>query len=115
MGEGAAKEYFAWLDQQDLHDPLEVMNPSVANWREARPDRLFALIQSVTALGLTNEDNWRPAAKVPTVCAQKGKPDVAAPGAQKLANALPTGQKIPQQFLDAFTDLFTKTLHRVTV
>lgn len=89
--------------------------PSIVNWREARPDRLFALIQSVTALGLTDEKNWRPAAKVLAVCAQQKKPDVAAPSAQRLANTLPEGQALPQQFLDAFTGLFSKTLHRVKV
>jgi MoxR-like ATPase len=114
VGEGAAKEYFKWVAAQDLYDPREVMNnPSIVDWK-SRPDRIFSLVQSITALGLLDENDWRPAAKVLTVCAQAGRADVAAGGAQRLGNALPKGQKMPQQFLDAFTGLFTKTLHRVS-
>lgn len=115
VGEGAAKEYFAWVASQDLHDPLEVMNdPSIVDWKKSRPDRLFALMQSITALGLGDAKNWLPATRVMTACANSGKADVAAGGAQRLANAIPSGKDYPQSFLDAFTTLFTQTLHRVT-
>lgn len=115
VGKGVAQEYFKWVASEDLYDPREVLNdPSIVDWK-SRPDRIFSLIQSVTALGLMDEKDWRPAAKVLTVCAQNNRADVAAGGAQRLGNALPKGQKMPQPFLDAFTGLFTKTRHRVTV
>lgn len=115
VGEGAAKEYFNWVTAQDLHDPLEVMNdPSIVDWKKARPDRLFALIQSITALGLMDEKNWRPALKVLTYCSEAGKADVAAGGAQRLGNAIPDGEGLPQRFVTAFMDLFSHTLHKVT-
>lgn len=115
VGAGPASEYFKWLAKQDLYDPKEVLNdPSIVDWT-SRPDRIFSLIQSITALGLMNEDDWHPAIKVLTFCARANRADVASGGALKLGNAIPKGKRLPQPFLDAFTGLFTKTLHRVSV
>jgi hypothetical protein len=115
VGQGAAKEYFKWLAAQDLYDPREVLNdPSIVDWK-SRPDRIFSLVQSITALGLLDEDDWLPAIKVLTFCSRANRADVAAGGALRLGNAIPKGKKLPQPFLDAFTGLFTKTAHRVSV
>lgn len=116
VGEGAATEYFTWVIAQDLHDPMEVLNdPSVVDWKNARPDRLFALTQSITALGLMDKKNWRPALKVLTFCSEAGKADIAAGGAERLGNAIPEGETLPKRFVEAFVSLFSHTLHRVTV
>lgn len=118
VGEGAAKEYFVWLAAADLHDPAEVIDGIVqVDWRNERADRLFALVQGVTALGLAgNGELWRPAALVLAECAENGKPDVAFPSAQKLANNMPMGVRgIPQRFADAFMELFGNTKYKVAV
>ncbi|WP_156144130.1 hypothetical protein [Sinomonas humi] len=113
VGHGAGTEYLAWVAANDLYDPLEVMNdPSIVDFG-ARPDKLFALAQSVTALGLLSDANWSPAAHVLTVFAENGKPDVAMPGATKLLNQLPKGKRVPERFRAAFMALFQHTQHRV--
>jgi hypothetical protein len=85
------------------------------NWKEERADRLFALVQGVTALGLAGDaELWRKAATVLAKCAEGDKPDVAFPSAQKLANNMPKGVRgIPTRFADAFMDLFGNTKYKV--
>ncbi|WP_457974190.1 hypothetical protein [Arthrobacter sp. D1-17] len=87
------------------------------NWKNERADRLFALVQGVTALGLSGDaDLWRKAALVLAKCAEGGKPDVAFPSAQKLADNMPKGiRRLPQQFAGAFMDLFGNTKYKVAV
>ncbi|WP_051442123.1 AAA family ATPase [Arthrobacter sp. H14] len=115
VGEGAATEYFAWLAASDLHDPAEVIdNPTMVNWRDERADRLFALVQAVTALGLSKPELWRKATLVMAACADGGKPDAAAPGAQKLMNNKPDDAKMPVEFRVAFLELFSATHNTVS-
>lgn len=118
VGEGAATEYFAWLAAADLYDPAEVIDGTVSvNWKEERADRLFALVQGVTALGLSGDSAlWQKAAAVLAKCADGGKADVAFPSAQKLANNMPKDVKgIPAQFKNAFLDLFSNTKYKVAL
>lgn len=115
VGEGIAREYFAWITTEDLHDPFEVMDdPSIVKWSTERPDRLFVLMQSVSALA-TGEPKryWRKAMDVMTACAQGGKPDAAAPGAMTLLTAMPVGESIPASFSAAFKGLMERTRYGV--
>ena len=115
VGEGAANEYFAWVSQNDLHNPAEVLaDPSIVDWKGDRPDRLFALMRGVNALVLSDGSKkvWEQGVKALIACANGGRPDVALPYAQTLANNMPEGATIPQAFLDAFTDL-TQRVGRV--
>lgn len=115
VGEGAATEYFSWVASSDLHDPAEVIdNPGMVDWKNERADRLFALVQSVTSLGLAKDELWRKATLVMAACAEGGKPDAAAPGAQKLMTNKPEDAKMPSQFRDAFLELFSTTRHTVS-
>lgn len=118
VGEGYATEYFSWLAAADLYDPAEVIDGTVTvDWKKERADRLFALVQAVATLGLAGDaDLWRKATLVLAKCANGGKPDVAFPSAQKLANNMPKGVRgIPQQFADAFMDLFGNTKYKVAL
>jgi hypothetical protein len=116
VGEASALKFLVWLKTADLYDLGEVMNnPDSVNWTGDRPDRLYALIQSITTLGLSAKELWRPAALVMTACATAQRPDVALPGARKLMNKIPAGEKMPEVFRDAFLDLFTKTRNKVAV
>jgi hypothetical protein len=118
VGEAAATEYFKWLAAADLHDPAEVIDGTVqVDWKNERADRLFALVQGVTALGLSGDaELWRKAAIVLAKCAEGGKPDVAFPSAQKLANNMPKGVSgLPKRFADAFMELFGNTKYKVAV
>lgn len=118
VGEGAATEYFKWLAAADLYDPAEVIDGTVSvDWKSERADRLFALVQGVTALGLSGDaELWRKASIVLAQCAEGGKPDVAFPSAQKLANNLPKGVSgLPKRFAEAFMELFGNTKYKVAV
>lgn len=86
-----ATQYFSWLAAADLYDPAEVIDGTVhVDWKNERAERLFALVQAVTTLGLSgNREMWRKAALVLAGYAELQKPDVALPSAQKLANNMP--------------------------
>lgn len=115
IGEATGLPFFTWYLANDLHDPAEVLdNPGIVDWANERPDRLFFLVNSVTNLGLSVETNWKKAALALAACANGDKPDVALPGAQKLMNNVPQGEKMPLQFRNAFTELFGHTHNRVT-
>lgn len=112
VGDGAAKEYLAWLAAADLHDPIEVMrDPSIVQWKKERPDRLFALTTAVTAIAVTEAvpDAWTKAVNVLTACAEGGRPDVAMPGARTLLNRIPKGKALPAAAKAAFSDLLART------
>lgn len=114
IGQGAATQFLMWMESNDLYNPAEVLeDPSIVDWSDTRADRLFALVTSVTTLGLTSEDNWKKSALVLTACAAGGKPDVAMPGAQKLVNNQPSGTRMPSAFKAAFMELFANTRYSV--
>ncbi|GAB2732788.1 MoxR family ATPase [Nocardioides pakistanensis] len=113
VGEGAAKEFFAWVATADLHDPAEVMkNPNIVKWSKERPDRLFALTYAITALALNRGDakSWEQAMRALTVCGQNARPDVALPGVKTLMEKMPKDVKgIPTETRETFADIFQRT------
>jgi MoxR-like ATPase len=123
VGEGAAVEYFKWVAEQDLHDPLEVLDrpDGLVDWAHERSDRLFALLNAVASLGVSKPELWKKATIVMAACADgsgagRGKPDAALPGAQKLLNNRPAGTKsIDSRVQSAFADLLSKTRYSITV
>lgn len=117
VGDGAATEYLAWKVALDLHDPDAVLaDPSLVRWGDERPDRLFALIGSITALTLSRGDTatWNKGVAVLVACASggssgPGKPDVATPGARTLFNAMPAGARVSAAARDAFAPILART------
>lgn len=112
VGEAAAIEFTSWLATADLYDPIEVLdNPSVVDWANNRPDRLFALMSSVTTVVLDQgtRDAWNKGMAVVVAGAQAGLPDVVWPTAQQLARHAPEGAKLPASFRAAFRDLMVLT------
>lgn len=111
VGDGAATEFLAWIAVSDLAAPDDVMNdPSIVNWKRERPDRLFALITSVTALATMRDskDAYTAAFEVMGACAAGDRPDVAAPGVIRLARTMPQGVMIPARVADKFSDLLSR-------
>ncbi len=111
VGEGAARSYLAWLASADLYDPEAVLDdPGIVRWHGERPDKLFALLGSVTALAQTRGDRatWEQAMAVMAAAAENGKADLAIPGTTALANQIPAGAAIPRRARDAFGDLMTR-------
>jgi len=110
VGDGAATEYMAWLAATDLYDPAQVLErPSVVDWK-SRPDRIYALLEAVTAIAIgADARTWDKAAVVMVACAKAGKPDLALPSVARLVKAKPNGTELPQALRDAFQDLMYRT------
>ena len=111
VGEGAARSYLAWLASADLYDPEAVLtDPGIVAWHGERPDKLFALLGSVTALAQSRGDRgtWEQALAVMSAAAENGKADLAIPGATALVNRIPAGASIPRRARAAFGDLMTR-------
>jgi len=110
VGEAAATEFVAWATTADLYDPEDVLaDPSIVEWN-ARPDRIFALMMSLTAIAQSRGDKrtWEAVMEVSTKCAQAGKPDLAYPTARTLMASRPDGSAVPSRTVEAFGDLFEK-------
>ena len=111
VGDAAAMEFFAWLASADLHDPEEVMdNPSIVEWANERPDRLFALVSGVTTLTLArgDKDTWRKGVNVLVACAEGKRPDVALHSARVLLALEKEMGGAPRAAVAAFGDIFGK-------
>lgn len=117
VGTGAASEYYKWVEENDLHNVLDVIeNPGMVDWKNERPDRLFALVQGVTHVGLADEKLWKKATIVLAVCAEGGKPDVALPGAAKLLSNGPARIKtIDKRVQQAFASILANTKYSMTL
>lgn len=112
VGKAAADEMIAWLATADLYDAAEVLdNPSIVEWESRRPDQLFAVVSSVTALARMrgDADSWKKALMVMVACAKHARPDVALPSVRMLVNDKPEGAKMPAAVPDAFSDIMVAT------
>ena len=112
VGRAAMVELLAWLMTADLYDPSAVLaDPSIVQWTTDRPDRIFALLGSITTLATLegDADTWRKALNVTIACAKAGRPDVAMPAARNLANDAHAKNGVPREFQAAFSDLFVRT------
>jgi len=108
VGDRAAIEYFEWVSANDLYDPIEAMkDPSTVDW-SSRPDRVFALLQTVAGLGSSDPNLWHDAIGLTVACAKAGKPDLAVPAATELVFNRPPREKLPANFVKVFSDLLIR-------
>lgn len=108
VGEAAATEFIAWMATADLADPDEVLaDPSIVDWKNARPDQAFAMITTICALvALRDNDKTTDAAfEVMGACAEAGKPDVATPG---ILSLIRRGRMMPSKVARQFPDLLDR-------
>lgn len=116
VGEGAAVEYLAWEATADLADPEAVLaNPSVIDWKNERPDRLFALVGAVSTLtrlrlGADKKDvkSWEKGMAVMVACATGGRPDAATPSVRTLVNLRPKEAKLTSEMREAFAPILQR-------
>lgn len=116
VGEGAAIEYLAWEATTDLADPAEVMeNPSMIDWKNERPDRLFALVGAVSALvrmdlagDRNNVRSWEKGMAVMVACAAGDRPDAATPYVRGLINQRPKEAKLTKDMRTAFAPILQR-------
>lgn len=116
VGEAAARTFVEWEATAGLHNPLDVLaDPTIVDWANERADRLFLLANSVSSLGLSDKEHWKPALAALTYAATKGKADIAEVGTMRLLNNRPSGVKsIPASTLAAYADLLEKMDYSVT-
>lgn len=111
VGERDATAFLAWKAQADLYDPLWALDHIDKIDFTGRPDRVFALLSAVGALGMNDTKKWLPAMKLVQACADANRPDLALPTLTKLLNAKPKGKDVPEGIIESYSDLFEATGH----
>lgn len=112
VGDAVAIDFMAWRVNHDLYDPRAVLaDPSTVDWRGDRPDQLFVLTRSITALAMADGKarTWTQAMDALAYGADHGKPDVAMPGASQLLQAIPDGGKVKSEWRAAFAQIMTRS------
>lgn len=113
VGEKAATALTQWAAIRDLHDPADVMaDPSIVDWTEARPDKLYAVTMSVAALavGRNDEKSMRQARDAFVACAKAGRPDVSMPAMKRVVDHFARDNRFVRTaaFDKAFADLLRR-------
>lgn len=104
-GEAFAVEYHAWVKEQDLPDPEELLKNPASGTLPERGDRLFAALGAVVACIAAEparsdvKERWHAAWKV-LARAAKIQLDVTTSVARGLANLRPQGAESPEEVLE---------------
>lgn len=106
IGSAHALEFMTWVRHADLPDPAVVLDARGKNfeWKEARSDRVFALLGSIVAYVKDNPDRWADAWETLGYCAKRSSVDVAAHAAGLMLR-LDIDDDIPASPMMAFADL----------
>ncbi|MBV8990901.1 MAG: sigma 54-interacting transcriptional regulator [Solirubrobacterales bacterium] len=101
VGDGAALEFFAWLEHLDLPDPEEVLADPDSFVLPERSDRGFAVLTAVASVAIADggEERWQQAWRV-VARAAEGAPDVATLVARTLASHRPAGAEVPEALME---------------
>lgn len=111
VGQSAARTFTVWASDLDLYDPQEVIdNPTIVRWDTDRPDRLYVLAGSITALCRSTGDKgtWIKAMKAMNHAATRDRADVAWPGVRSLLEVKPRDVGVPTETVDAFGPLLAE-------
>ena len=104
VGEPAAAEYFAYLDNPDLPDPEALLADPDTFAALERSDQQLAALDAVAATAIDDPDRWQAAFKVCIAAANAGCGDVAASTAIRLAKHKPPAQRLPAGY-EAFNEI----------
>ena len=107
VGEAAAAEFLAYVDNPDLPDP-EVLLEDPDKFAELeRTDQQLAALDAVAAAAIEQPQRWRDAFKVCIAAANAGAGDIAASVAMRLAKHKPPSQRLPAGY-EAFSEILTQ-------
>lgn len=100
VGDAAAHEYLRWSAAHDLADPEELLaDPASADFTDARPDRVFVVLQAVLAAVSrdTTTDRWSAALDLCALAAEQIGVDPAVPVVRSLMRPAlrPAGAAVP--------------------
>jgi len=112
VGEAAALEYFAWVEEQDLPDPLKLLEDPDSERLPERGDRLFAALGAVVAMIASAKSEGKKRAQINRwnagwrvlARAAKIQLDVTTSAARGLASLRPQGAEAPEE-ARIFTDI----------
>lgn len=110
IGPGVGGVFLDWYKSQDMIDPLTAINdPSTIKWATMTPDRIFVLASSIAAFVEHRGDAalWTKAASAAVSGIKAGRVDNATIMANQLTDHMVAGAKIPDDFHEAFSKLFT--------
>jgi hypothetical protein len=98
VGDGAAAEFLAWLQEMDLPDPEAVLANPASFTLPRRADRAYAAVAAIAAVVAANPapERWAAGWQVLGVAA-KSAPDVAAVAARILVRCRPAGAPLPAE------------------
>lgn len=115
VGEGAGIEFLSWMENNDLPDPLGVLNnPSSVDWN-GRPDRVFAITASLISYFSSRKQNdkedrkelWEQTWDTLEFAAKNGPADIIALSAKQLIELRDPSWGFPSQakiFLSVLRD-----------
>lgn len=107
VGEPAAAEFFAYLDNPDLPDPEALLADPDSFAELSRTDQQLAALDAVAATAKEDPCRWRSAFKVCIAAANAGCGDIAASAALRLAEHKPASQRLPAGY-EAFAEILTE-------
>ena len=98
VGDGAAAEFLAWLQEMDLPDPEAVLADPASFKLPRRPDRAYAAVAAIAAVVAADPTpaRWAAGWQVLGIAARSG-PDVAAVAARVLVRCRPADAPLPAE------------------
>ena len=108
VGEAAAAEFLAYLENPDLPDPGHLLADPDRFAELERTDQQLAALNAVAAVAVEEPDRWRDAFKVCIAAARAGAADVAAATAMQLVKHKPPTVRLPAGY-EAFSGILTET------
>ena len=104
VGEGAAAEFFAYLDNPDLPDPEALLADPDSFADLERTDQQLAALDAVAATATEDPRRWGSAFKVCIAAANAGHSDIAASTAMRLVKHKPPSQRLPAGY-EVFSEI----------
>lgn len=107
IGEAAAAEFLAYLENPDLPDPHHLLSDPSKFADIARSDQQLAVLNAVAAAAFEHPERWQDAFKVCIAAAETGAADIAAATAMRLAENKPPKANLPKGW-EAFSEILTE-------
>ena len=107
IGEAAAAEFLAYVQDPDLPDPEVLLDDPNRFAELERTDQQLAALDAVAAAAIEHPGRWRDAFKVCIAAAKAGAGDIATSAAMRLAEHKPPSQRLPAGY-EAFSEILTQ-------
>ena len=106
VGEAAAAEFLAFVDNPDMPEPKDLLDNPDRFTELVRGDQQLAALDAIATIAQENPDRWRDAFKVCIAAANTGSGDVATSTAMQLVKHKPPSQRLPAGF-EVFAEILT--------